>query len=190
MQERNAHHPGMTRTRYRLYLESSFWNRLADDVSDPRRGLTYAFLNFVRGRHELVISRVVTAEIAAMPNPDVHRIVRRQMRKARPRFLTNEREAEALAIELLRQMRRNRAGHMDMLHLGFAILGAADALVTWDIRDLARPLTRDAAGRVSRHRGLRAPLIGTPEEIARWLNLAIGWTGNSGKRKPGFHGGP
>jgi hypothetical protein len=59
----------------------------------------------------------------------------------------------------------------DLKHVGYAVFGRADALVTWDVRSLAREKVRTFIASWCRREGLVAPKIGTPGEVAQWLNL-------------------
>jgi len=53
------------------------------------------------------------------------------------------------------------------------MLSDVDALVTWDQGDLARDHTRRIVQVYGRRERLSVPLIGTPEEVAKWLGLRI-----------------
>ena len=60
-----------------------------------------------------------------------------------------------------------------MLHIAYTMLASLDILVTWDVEDLARDRTRAVVQAYAWRNGLRAPLIGTPEEAAGWLGIEI-----------------
>jgi hypothetical protein len=61
----------------------------------------------------------------------------------------------------------------DLTHLGYAIIGRADAVVTWNFRTLAREKVRLVLDVFCRREGYTPPLVGTPEEVAKWLKLTI-----------------
>lgn len=77
-----------------------------------------------------------------------------------------------LAGDLLRAGDWPERQRPDMTHLACAMLSGADALITWDSADLAKPKTRNIAAQWARERR-RAPLrIGKPEDVAAWLGIA------------------
>ncbi len=77
------------------------------------------------------------------------------------------------ALELLAAGRWSQARLADRVHVAYTLLSGADALVTWDTRDLARERPRVVVHAYAARQGLRAPLIGTPQEVAGWLGLKI-----------------
>ena len=162
------------KTRFRLYLETSFWRRLGDSADWKRRRTTYRFLRAVESRHDLFISRWVTDEISQIPDMLERRQIRRKIDDSGSRTLTENRQIERAAFELLALTGNNNRLLADMWHLGYTVVSGLDALVTWDMRDLARDRTRTAAQVYGRRHGMEVPLIGTPEEVAQWLNLKIG----------------
>lgn len=157
-----------------LYVESSFWKRLSDSTSDPRRRISYRFLNLVRSKCRLRVSSLVWNEIEDSPNPDERRFLTRRLENAGARSMPVTRRVLEFA-ETLRG-----AGHWgdrqfaDMVHVACAMLHSCDALVTWNLRDLARGKLRQVAGIVALQRNLVAPFVGTPLEVAPWIGLKIG----------------
>lgn len=160
--------------RYRLYLETSFWNRLGDPRNDFRRRASYRFLRrVVRQHHTVLVSDLVLEEARATPLADERKQILRRIWSSGAKHVTALRPAERVADGLMAAGGWGRDLFADMLHVGYTISGRADALVTWDRSDLARERTRIIVAAFCRREGLSAPLIGTPEEVARWLNIEI-----------------
>lgn len=159
--------------RYRLYCETSYWKRLGDAMTDGRRRVSYRFLRAVAGRHQLLLSRLVLQEIALTSDLDERRHILRRIESVRHRMVTNSRRAERMALELLAVGGWSEELFADLLHVSYTILSGAEALVTWDAGDLARDRTRLVVQAYARRSGLAAPLIGTPEEVAKWLGMTI-----------------
>lgn len=161
------------KTRYRLYLETSFWKRLGDAAYHSRRRLSYRFLRQVESRHDLFISNLVHGEVMGTPDLVERRHVLRRIKSVHPRTVTNSRKAERQALELLDSGGWEDGLLADMLHVAYTIQAGCDALVTWDQDDLARDKTRNVVQAFGRRTGVSAPLIGTPEEVAEWLGIRI-----------------
>lgn len=86
---------------YRLYLDTSFWNRLADRQNFRLRRDTYHFLNRACARHEILVSPLVIAEVQATPDSEERRIIERMMRRQRPERLGSQPKVAAIARALL-----------------------------------------------------------------------------------------
>jgi len=160
--------------RYRLYLETSFWKRLGDPRLDERRRDSYRFLRALAGgRHRILISRLVTRELDETPDWAERRKIYRRLWSRGARMITFNPRIVRIATDLrtLGRWRRNLIA--DLMHIGYAISGAADALVTWDRDDLARDATRRVVQAYGRREDVGVPLIGTPEEVAEWLGIRI-----------------
>jgi predicted nucleic acid-binding protein len=158
---------------YRLYLEASFWKRLGDPEYHERRKLSYRFLRRCRKDHDALVSRLVLREIEATPNLEERRHVLRRVWAARPKVITTSRRVERIALEIMEISGRGDDAFADMLHIGYSMVADADALVTWDEGDLARDHTRRLVQAYGRREGMGVPLIGTPEEVAGWLDIRI-----------------
>jgi hypothetical protein len=53
------------------------------------------------------------------------------------------------------------------------MIHGADALVTWNMADIARPKMRRVASELAGELGIQGIPLGTPQEILRWLESAI-----------------
>lgn len=164
--------PAMAR-RYRLYLETSFWNRLAERSMLDVRRITYRFLNRGCRRHEKLISPLVVEEVGQTPDPEDRKVVERRMFAARPVVISGQARCRAIAVALRELGGFGQRMLADLSHVAYAVMGRADALVTWDRRTMARTGVRTALAAYCRREDIPAPLIGLPEEVAEWLDLKM-----------------
>lgn len=160
--------------RYRLYLETSFWDRLGDPRADVRRRVSYRFLRrSTRQHHQILVSDLVLEEVRATPMEEERKSILRRIWSSGAKHVTALRPAERVAGGLMAAGGWDGDLFADMLHVGYTVAGEADALVTWDRSDLARDHTRNIVAAYCRREGLLAPLIGTPEEVAKWLDIVL-----------------
>ncbi len=159
------------RRRFKFYLESSFWKRLVDPANPRMRKVSYQFLRAVAGRHRIITSRLVRAELHATPDLVERRAVTRHMERVRMRAVPTTALVTTVRDEILEEGGWGANRLADMLHVAYTVIARADALVTWDQDDLARERTRRVVQAVCRRRGLKAPRIGMPEEVAAWFGL-------------------
>ena len=157
---------------FRLYMDTSFWGRLTEEHLVADRRATYRFLNRFRFRHDFLSSPLVLEEIWDMPNPTQRRIIERRFQDAGPVILSGRSQADAIAQALTREGAFGVGMLADLIHLGYAIRGYADAVVTWDVSTMAREKVRIAVHAYCHREGRPAPLIGRPEEVAQWLGLS------------------
>jgi hypothetical protein len=157
--------------RYRIYLETSFWDRLGDRENLEMRRMTYRFLNRACRGHHILVSPVACHEIEETPDPQERTIIQRQLQAARAEVVGENARARRIARQLLEAGAFGERMLADLLHVSYAILGKADALVTWDRRTLARQGVRTVVQAFCAREGRAAPLIGIPEDVARWLKL-------------------
>jgi len=163
----------MTQRRFRLYLDTSFWNRLPDRQNFQMRRDSYHFLNRACVRQEILVSPLVIAEVEETPDPEERRIIERMIRKQRPERLGPQPRVGTIARTLWQEGGWGKRMLVDLTHVGYAIVCRADALVTWDSRTLARDRVRTVVQAYCRRERLDAPLIGSPEEVAKWLELRM-----------------
>ncbi len=156
-----------------LFFESSFWSRLAEPPESPKRILTEAFLSVVRLRFRVLVSPLVAAELARTPERAKRDDLLDRLWEARPEVVSFGAWAQRMAWELLAAGRWSQRRFADMVHVAYTLMAGADALVTWDKDDLARERTRVVVHAYATRKGIRAPLIGTPEEVAEWLGIKI-----------------
>jgi hypothetical protein len=156
-----------------MYFESSIWRRLVD-VHSPRRTLTYRLLTIARSRHVVLASRVVVHELKEIPDKVLRKKALDRFWRTDPLLITTRPSVSRIAAELLQRGGWTDRRLADMLHIGYAIAGEADILVTWDISDLARERTRRLVAGIGRQEGFQAPDIATPAEVlVEWLGTKI-----------------
>lgn len=160
-------------TTLRFYLESSFWSRLVDRTDPARRRASRRFLRWAGPRHFLLTSELVRTEIEATQDPNQGRQIHRLYDAARKRNIPMVPEVRRVARELILRGALTPNHLADAYHVGYAIVSRVDALVTWNIRDLARPWTRRVVSDFCWERGLPELRIGNPQEVGRWLNVEI-----------------
>lgn len=165
--------PSSMKRRFRIYCETSFWDRLADPTHPNRRSASYAFLDAILHRHDLYISPLVLEEVDATPDPEERRMIRRRLRRAHPKLVSGQFRAQLMARTLREEGGFGGRILADLTHVGYSIIVGADALVTWDVRGLAREEMRQVVNAYCKRNDLAAPLIGTPPEVAKWLSIAI-----------------
>ena len=156
-----------------LFLETSFWSRLVDSADARKQRLTESFLDAATLQCRVLISPTVAAELSRTPAKDRRALLLDRLWAARPEVVTFGARPEEMALELLAAGRWSRSRFADMVHVAYTVLSGADALVTWDVHDLARERPRVVVHAFAVRRGLRAPLIGTPQEVAEWLGIRI-----------------
>jgi predicted nucleic acid-binding protein len=157
--------------RHRLYLETSFWKRLADPANPEMRRASYAFLRAIETRDRILVSSLVRHELWRTPDPDERKLLFRRLRRVRARTLTPNSRIRQLAQEFRDLGGWGEGMVADALHVGYAVFSRADAIVSWDRDDLARDRTRRVLGTLGRMREIPVPRLGTPEEVAGWLGI-------------------
>ncbi len=163
----------MVLRQFRLYLDTSLWNRLGDRESFAARRASFQFLNRACARHLILVSPLVIAEVGNTPDPQERKSIQRLLWAQRPVRLGGDSRAAGIADSLLKEGGFRPSMLVDLTHVGYAVLGRADAVVTWDVRTLAREKVRSAVHAYCRREGLTVPLIGRPEEVAKWLGLRM-----------------
>lgn len=156
-----------------LYGETSFWARVFDRDDPVRRRLTRRFLKWARGQYSLRTSALVRQEVRRTRNREVRRAVERYLRRARPRVVPTTGKMWELAGEIHRRMGRGAKGFADSVHLAYAVVVKARAMVTWDAADLGREWARRVVREVCEERGLPVPMVGTPKEVMEWASRGI-----------------
>ena len=156
-----------------LYLETSLFSRLADPVGSPKRRMTESFLRSARLTHRLVFGAVVIDEILETRGRLHREAILDRTWGSGAKLLPLRDETDKMAKDLLAAGRWSGRRIADMVHVAYTLLADADALVTWDVDDLARPRPRTIVHAYARRLGMPAPLIGTPQEVSTWLDIGI-----------------
>jgi len=156
----------------RLYLETSFWRRLVDEADHRRRRSSWKFLRAVERRHAILVSDLVFAEAKLERDPQRRDRARTRLNRTRKHVLRLRSSVTDLAEQLLDEGHWSDRRLADLTHLALAILGRADAVVTWNLRDLARPRMREVLRAVCSRRGYNQPKVGTPQEVSQWFGIS------------------
>jgi predicted nucleic acid-binding protein len=159
------------RPRFRLYLDTSFWNRLGDLADMERRLASYRFLNRSCQDQTLLISPLVLDEIDETPEPRERVIILRQLQSNRPTVVSGRQRVARIALALREEGDFGERMLADLTHVAYAISSRADALVTWDHRTLARDKVRRIAAAYCKREGMECPLLGLPTDVTTWLEL-------------------
>lgn len=157
----------------RLYVETSVWSRVVDRRDPVRRRATRKFVAWAIPRHFLFSSRLVLFELEHTQDPEMRRQVVRRYRDVRKRDIPTLSAVRDAAWELVRRGCVTENHLADAFHLGYAIAGRMDALITWNLRDLARPHTRKIVSDYCWQCGIPGLRIGNPQEVGQWLNVEI-----------------
>lgn len=151
-----------------LYVETSVWNMLidADSINEEKRKDTeLLFEEGSQGKHELVASELVLAEIAADPNP-IHKFkLEDALTRSRARaLLSNDRIVE-LAHEYVRRKIVPSRYLDDAIHIAFAVHYGLDAIISWNMAHIVKVQTRRLVREYNEEHGLPVPDIATPSEV-------------------------
>lgn len=159
--------------RLRLYLDTSVWSALSPNSDARMRRLTSQFLFRVAWRHRLLTSKLVFRELSRITDVEIRRAIRRRVRDRRPRVVPVTAQVHRMADDLIEVGCLPEHDLADLYHIAYTIATKADALVTWDMGDLARPRTRMIVGAYLRGLGRAGIRIETPEGVAQWLGVKI-----------------
>jgi predicted nucleic acid-binding protein len=155
-----------------LYCETSYWRRLIDTKSPLRRRWTRELHDVAPRRFRLWTSKLVLTELRDAPEPDRTQAIRKLM-DSRAKCVTTTWKIGSVTEELLHEGGWSENLLADCAHLAYTIVGRMAALVTWNMNDLACPVTRRVVSEVCRRHEWPVPLIGTPEEVLEWVRDGI-----------------
>ena len=156
-----------------LYVETSAWSALVDPRNPGRQRVTRTFLRIVAKRYRFLVSDLALRELRVHPKADVRRKIQRQLRRRRPKVLGPNARVRRATDELMALGGWSARALADVTQMGYAPVAKAEALVTWNQRDLARREVRRVVRRYCRERNRPVMEIGTPEEVARWLGVRM-----------------
>jgi hypothetical protein len=156
-----------------IYIETSVWSAVVDPRIRGRQKLTRRFLRTVGRHRRLLVSDLALEEIRNHPRAELRTSIFRFLRKLRPKVLGPTGEIRRTTEELLRLGGWGPKLVADVTQLGYALIGGAEALATWNQKDLARAEVRQVVQQYCKARGLPTMRVGTPREVARWLGVKI-----------------
>ena len=151
----------------RVYIETSFVSYLTarpsrDVVIAGHQQTTHEWWDARRATYELCISQLVLGE-AGGGDPQAAQ-ERLEVLKAMT-LLETTGEALDLAKELVRVGALPAKAADDAVHIAVAAINGVPFLLTWNCRHLANATMRPVIEAVCARKGLKAPIICTPEEL-------------------------
>ena len=151
----------------RVYIETTIVSYLTarsnrDVVIAGHQQVTHEWWDTRRASYELCISQLVLKEAGA---GDLKASQERLEVLKEMVLLETSREALELAKELIQAGALPAKAADDALHIAVAAINGIPFLLTWNCRHLANATMRPMIESVCMGRGLRAPIICTPEEL-------------------------
>ena len=151
----------------RVYIETTFVSYLTawpsrDVVVAGHQQVTHDWWNTRRSYYELCVSRLVLDETGA---GDAQAAKERLLVLQPMLVIETTQEARDLAKELLRAGALPTKASADAQHIAVAATKAIPYLLTWNCRHLANATMRPVIEAVCLAKGLKAPIICTPEEL-------------------------
>ena len=152
----------------RLYLDTSVIGALFDVEMPERIRITRKLLDLiVQGKHVGVISNIVLEEIDQSPKELKKKLIN-EIGKV-PFQIIAEDENSADLLEIYEQEDFIRKGaRLDLRHLSVATAFGADAVVSWNFRDIVNIRTRRAVHSVNLRLGYPLIEIVSPEEVIEY----------------------
>ncbi|MEW6203619.1 MAG: PIN domain nuclease [bacterium] len=149
----------------KLYIETSVWNHLfADDAPEKKAVTEELFARIKFEKHEIFISRTVTAEI-----DNASEEKRKRLLSVIDEYSPVRLEIDEYTVELARFYIENgllSEDHLDdLLHLASATVNNLQILVSWNLKHLVKHKTRILANSVNMKLGYREIDICRPEEV-------------------------
>ena len=151
----------------RVYIETTVVSYLTarpsrDLIIAAHQQITHDWWHTRRANYELCVSELVLDEAGA---GDAQAAKERLLVLHPMLVLETNTEAFALAEELLRAGALPIKAADDALHIAIAATKAIPYLLTWNCRHLANAAMRPVIEAVCIAKGLKAPIICTPEEL-------------------------
>jgi hypothetical protein len=151
----------------RVYIETTFVSYLTarpsrDVVIAGHQQISHEWWETRRENYDLCISQLVLSEAAS---GDLQAAQERLAILNTMTFLETTPEALALAKELVQAGALPEKAAEDALHIAVAATNGVSFLLTWNCRHLANAIMRPLIEHVCVSKGLKAPIICTPEEL-------------------------
>ena len=151
----------------RVYIETTFVSYLTawpsrDAVMAGHQQSTHEWWNQHRVSYQLCISQLVIKEAGAGDSEAAQE--RLEVLKDMT-LLSTTAEALNLAKELLKEGALPAKAADDAIHIAVAAMNGIPYLLTWNCRHLANATMRPLIEAVCAAKGLKAPIICTPEEL-------------------------
>jgi transposase InsO family protein len=141
---------------------------------DPeRRRATRHFMAWLGPRHYALVSDLVHVELRETRDEGLRRQVERKYVRASKKTVPTTGRVREIAWALVAAGCVTENHLADAFHIAYSIRGGADALVTWNLQDLAREHTRRILRDYCWEHGHPELRVGTPVEVGRWLGVKI-----------------
>ena len=152
----------------RLYLDTSIFGALFDTELPRRVEITRPLLDsIIKGKSAGVISNVVLEEIERAPGELKEKILE-EIRKV-PLEIISEDDASADLLQIYeKEGFVRKAARLDLRHLAVAVINGADAVVSWNFRDIVNVRTRRTVHSIKLRLGLPLIEIVSPEEVIEY----------------------
>ena len=152
----------------RLYLDTSVFGALFDREIPRRVEITRLLLDsIIKGKNTGMISNVVLEEIQRAPG-DLKEKILEKIRKV-PLEIISEDETSADLLEIYEKGSFiRRTARLDLRHLAVSVINGADAVVSWNFRDIVNVRTRRAVHSINLRLGLSLIEIVSPEEVTEY----------------------
>ena len=152
----------------RLYLDTSVFGALFDREIPRRVEITRLLLDsIIKGKNTGMISNVVLEEIQRAPG-DLKEKILEKIRKV-PLEIISEDETSADLLEIYEKGSFIRqTARLDLRHLAVSVINGADAVVSWNFRDIVNVRTRRAVHSINLRLGLSLIEIVSPEEVTEY----------------------
>jgi predicted nucleic acid-binding protein len=149
----------------RLYLDTSVIGALFDTEMPQRIEITRVLLNsIVEGKHSGVISNIVLDEIERSPE-ELREALIAEVRKVPFQLILEDEVSADLLESYEKEGFIRKSARLDLRHISVATVNGADAVVSWNFRDLVNIRTRRAVHAVNLRLGLPLIEIVSPEEV-------------------------
>ena len=151
----------------RVYIETTVVSYLTarpnrDVVIAGHQQITHEWWDTRRRSYELCVSQLVRKEAGAGDSQAAQE--RLEVLKSMTLLETSD-QALDLAKELIRARALPAKAADDALHIAVAAMNGIPYLLTWNCRHLANATMRPVIEDVCAEKGLKAPIICTPEEL-------------------------
>jgi len=152
----------------KLYLDTSVLGAIFDLEIPLRVEITRALLNLIsQGKHIGVVSNVVLEEIERSPH-NIREKLLKEIQKIPLQVISEDEESADLFEAYEKEGFVRKAARMDLRHLAAATVNLADAVVSWNFRDMVNVQTRRAVHSINLKLGYPLIEIVSPEEVIEY----------------------
>jgi len=152
----------------RLYFDTSVFGALFDTELPRRIEVTRLLLeSTIKGKNIGMISDVVLEEIGRAPN-ELKKKILEEIRKIPLEAISEDESSADLLLIYEKEEFVRKTARLDLRHLAVAVISGADAIVSWNFRDIVNVRTRRAVHSINLRLGLPLIEIVSPEEVIEY----------------------